>query len=156
MPTSTYTTTVKFPVSDETVKLVATALMISVHFAAIMLGEVVFKKINGHVRKFNELTEHAKTFPIQNDEIRVAFNEQQARLDPIVARLDDVQYRVQELEGPASPESLVPEQELELVPEAVPDDQVVNPYDLRQHSSIFFELPFCKVRTAEEVAEDLK
>ena len=138
--------------------------MSSVPLAAIMVGEVVFKKINGHVRKIDEVSKHAKAFPTYNNEFRVALNEQQARVNVIVARLDDVQRRVEELEGPASPESRVPKQELEPVPELVlepaleqaADAEIVNPCDLRQYKSVFFKFPFCKVRTAEEVAEDLK
>ncbi|KAF3048674.1 hypothetical protein E8E11_003935 [Didymella keratinophila] len=168
MTTKTFYTTFTY---DKKFEFFVKALIIDVPLTAIMLGEVVIKKINGDIGKVNELAELSKQFS-EHNEVGVASNEQQGRVDAIVARLDDVQRRVKEIEGPGSsecpPYNVAPEDELEALPELVlepaheqaveqvPEDQVINPYDLRQHKNIFSKIPFCKHRTAEEVAKDLK
>lgn len=145
MPTTKYFASAKY---DETVKFVAQALMFGMLLAAAKLGDVVFKKLNGHPRKVDSLTELAKKY-----------SEQQGRLDAATARLDDLQGRLQELVGPDSPASVPVDDMVEDVPEMVlepiHDARVVNPYDVRQHKSLVFKGFLFGDRTAEAVTDDI-
>ena len=140
--------------------ILVTATITAVPTAAIT-RVVVVTKIKGHSRKTNELTELSKSLAVQDEELQSTLKIERDLTHSIIRELNNIRERITQMYGEedteiGSPETLprepvfAPEPVPYIMLEPVPDIEFVDPYDLRQHKSIFV-----KNRTVQELVYEL-